>query len=715
SAYVLSIAPNGQNIVQGTYWGTSGNDHGYFVDIDEDDNIHLLGTTTGTGLPLTPNTYSFNHGSPQFIMAMNEQMTELIYSTTVGLGAYSSDYNFVPIAFMVDKCNNIYFSGYYANGGLPITSDAIANVPNSFYLGVLEPEAVGLSFGTYYGNADHVDGGTSRFDKSGIVYQGVCSCSGSILNTIPGAHSLNQSERCDIGVFKIDFEEETVTSAFTAIPSSSGCVPYTASFDYTGQDGEMFEWQIEGNVIANSENANYTFTESGTYEVMLIAEAGSTCNVRDTSFLTVEVLDGTSTLETLSFCPGEDFLFLDASTVNATYEWQDGFTGATYSVSEPGIYWVDVSIPGCTQRDSFDVYVSSEMFLELGENQFICDDPNYSFDVSDPVAVEYLWSTGEITPNITISQSGNYSVTLTDQYGCAINDVVSITFQTTPVFSFQDQLICEGESVILDPGYTADYLWSDGSTSPTLEITEEGEYWAALDNGCQYSDTMELSVSYIPFSLEISDISCAAYCDGIIDVVILTGEDISDLTWEWNTGSTSLYLDNLCEGFYELTVTDENNCEFILPVDLQEPDSIFYDINIKDVTCNGDMDGAIMVDNIVGGTPPYSFSWNGGMLTDSSFIENLSGGTYNVIITDANGCNYEEEIFVYEPPFNSVDAGPDTLITLGDSIQIQTVILNTIGQDIFWDEASGIWCTDCIRPIVTPVNTTTYTINVVNP
>ncbi len=721
SAYVVAFSPNGQQVIRGTYWGTSGNDHGYFVDIDEDDNIHVYGTTTGTGLPLTPNTYSSNHGSPQFLMAVNENMTELIYSTTIGTGAYPNSgsngggYDFVPIAFMVDKCNNIYFSGYYAVGGLPITSDAIANIPNSFYLGVLEPEATGLSFGTYYGRADHVDGGTSRFDKSGIVYQAVCSCTGAILNTIPGAHAQNQVQRCDIGVFKIDFEEETVTSAFTAIPSSSGCVPYTASFDYTGQDGEAFEWQIEGNVIANSENTNYTFTEAGTYEVMLIAEAGSTCNVRDTSFLTVEILDGGSTKEILSFCPGEDFLFLDASTVNATYQWQDGFTGATYSASEPGIYWVDISIPGCTQRDSFEVFISSDMNLELGEDQFICDDPTYSFDVSDPIAAEYLWSTGDTTPNLTVSQSGNYSVTLTDQYGCSLSDATVLTFQTTPVFSFQDELICEGESVLLDPGLDADYFWSDGSTNTSLEITEAGEYWAILDNGCQYSDTMELSVSNIPFSLDVTGISCATYCDGIIDVSILSGEDISDLSWQWNTGSTSLYLDNLCEGFYELTVSDENGCEFILPVDLQEPDSIFYDVNITDVTCNGDMDGMISIDNIIGGTPPYSYSWNGGTLTDDSFIGSLSGGTYDIIITDVNGCNYEEEAFVYEPPFNSVDAGPDTLITLGDSIQLQAVILNTVGQDIFWDEAQGIWCTDCIRPVVTPVNTTTYTINVFNP
>ena len=124
---------------------------------------------------------------------------------------------FVPVAFMVDKCNYIYFSGYYAQPGLPVSSDAITDVGNTFYLGVLEPLAAGLSYGTYYADADHVDGGTSRFDKGGTVYQGVCSCNqngfSSVMETLPNAWATTQSTACDLGVFKIDFETQTVTAA----------------------------------------------------------------------------------------------------------------------------------------------------------------------------------------------------------------------------------------------------------------------------------------------------------------------------------------------------------------------------------------------------------------------------------------------------------------------------------------------------------------------
>ncbi len=718
SAYIATISTNGQEMIRGTYWGTSnGNDHGYFVDIDEDNNIHILGTTTGTGLLHTPGVYSNNQNSPQFLVAFNTQLDEVVYATTIGLGNYNgSEYDFVPIAFMVDKCNNIYFSGYYANPGLPLTFDAISTVGNTFYLGVLEPDASALSFGTYYGKSDHVDGGTSRFDKSGIVYQAVCSCDANVLNTTSNAWAKNQAERCDIGVFKIDFEKETVTSAFTALPSSSGCAPYSPTFNYTGQDGEQFTWILDGDVIANSENTNYTFTEPGSYNVMLIAEAGNTCNVKDTSFLQIDVLAGTSTLEVLSFCPGEDFVFLDASTVNATYVWQDGSTGATYSASDPGIYWVDITIPGCTQRDSFQVFVSAEIKLDLGDDRSICDIPSITLDVFDPIAVEYKWNTGENTPAIIAANSGNYSVVLTDQYGCSISDDVNLIFSTTPEFSFADTLICEGENIDLTTTYDADYLWSNGSTNPVFSVGSAGEHWLLLDNqGCFYSDTMVLSLSYNPFVNDVTPITCVDECDASIETAIIPGEDFADLQWEWNIGGSDLVLTDLCEGDYILTVTDENDCEFIHTTEIIEPTEITYDIDISSVVCFGDGNGYIDIVNLTGGVPPYELVWNGADPTDNPTLDNLAGGNNSLVISDMNGCIHEEEIFVYEPPLNIVEAGPDKIIELGDSVRIEASVLVTNNQDISWGQEDGIWCTTCIQPIASPVNTTTYTITVVNP
>ena len=103
---------------------------------------------------------------------------------------------------MVDICKHIYISGHSTTSGLYTTSDAFYTT-GGFYLMSLNPDATSVEFATYYTN-DHVDGGTSRFDPSGTVYQAVCSGGG--FATTGNAYSTNQSGGWDIGVFKIDFE-----------------------------------------------------------------------------------------------------------------------------------------------------------------------------------------------------------------------------------------------------------------------------------------------------------------------------------------------------------------------------------------------------------------------------------------------------------------------------------------------------------------------------
>mgnify|MGYP000610044999 CR=1 FL=1 len=283
NAYVAVLSQDGSQLLHSTFWGSNSDEHSYFIDLDDDDNVHIYGQSTGSGMPVSPGVYS-NAGSRQFIAAFTKDLTSVVYSTVVGTGS-NFMVDFVPVAFMVDKCDGIYFSGYEAVGGLPLTAGAIDNAPGTFYLGVLEPYAVDLAFGTYYGDADHVDGGTSRFDKGGVVYQGVCSCDFTgILNTTPGAWATGQTTGCDVGAFKIDFDIETVTALGTAMPSTSGCVPFTVDFEYTGQDANTWFWDFDDGNMSTLENPTHTFTEAGSYEVLLVAEKSDACNPIDSFF-----------------------------------------------------------------------------------------------------------------------------------------------------------------------------------------------------------------------------------------------------------------------------------------------------------------------------------------------------------------------------------------------------------------------------------------------
>lgn len=715
-AFVVKLSADGKDMLYGTFWGTTSVDHSYFMDIDEEGNVHIYGQTRGS-MPITPNTYFYNANSHQFLASLTANLNSVVYSTVVGKGPGQLEYDFVPVAFMVDKCNNIYFSGYYASSGLPVTPDAIESSasPYSFYLGVLEPNASALSYGTYYGDADHVDGGTSRFDKSGTVYQGVCSCTQSgTLHTLPNAHATFQSTFCDIGVFKIDFEVNTVTAAATASPTTSGCAPFTVNFKYTGQDATSLFWDFDDNGSTSTQtNPTHTFTEAGDYTIMQIATAPNTCNQKDTFYIDITVFDGSSTSTELIICNQTDPTYLDATTTNATYHWQNGSTGATFTATAPGIYWVDITIPGCTRRDSFIVELTDPINIDLGPDFSVCDQNSYTLDATAAGTVSYQWQNGSTNPVLLISNAGQYSIVGINSDGCPFADTVNILFGTTPTVSLEIvDTLCDWDSYTFDvtmPGVT--YQWPDGSTNPTFTVYSPGEYWVNVsNNGCIASDTVEINYyNELIYAQNSFDVSCYDDCDGSIDVAASGGN--GQLNFLWNTGSTGTGIDDLCPGTYSLTITDDL-CVYETSFFVNEPAPLSFELSGVDIECHGDNDGIIEVNNITGGTLPYSFSLNGGTPTGSSIFNNLSGGFYEVSIIDANGCTFSDMISLYEPPQIVVDAGPDLEIELGESILIRATVFPYTNEHIEWTPPDSLNCINCIQPLASPTSTTTYTISV---
>ncbi len=130
--------------------------------------------------------------SKQFIAKLKPDLSGFIYSTVFGNG--SAKPNISPVAFLVDRCENVYISGWggwlvpnpnNANmdgmGNMPITPDAIKTTTDNrdFYFIVIKKDATGLLYGSILdktgGFGEHVDGGTSRYDEQGVIYQAVCA------------------------------------------------------------------------------------------------------------------------------------------------------------------------------------------------------------------------------------------------------------------------------------------------------------------------------------------------------------------------------------------------------------------------------------------------------------------------------------------------------------------------------------------------------------
>ena len=719
--YIVRLAADGSSIINGTFWGTSQDDNSYFIDLDLDGDIHIYGISTGF-MPITSGVFSSAAGSKQFISSFTPNLSSLVYSTVIGLGPNSTgtgvftNFDFVPVAFMVDKCDNIYFSGYDAIGGLPTTADAISTMGGTFYLGVLDPDATALSFATYYGMANHVDGGTSRFDKSGVVYQGVCSCTNYIMDTNNNAWSTNQMERCDVGVFKIDFDVPTVTAFAAVEPASSGCAPFAVNFDYTGKNGTVFEWDFGNGLSSTSENPSTTFEEAGTYEVRFVASNTGTCNEQDTFYMQINVLDNSSSLIDTTVCGANDGVFVNATTTNASYLWNDGVINATRTISQEGSFWVDISIPGCTRRDSFIVRFEPALEYSLPEDFSYCDVTTAPFDATRSDLISYRWEDGSTDPIRQINGAGIFDIYVENAAGCNARDTIAINFGTTPSTELGvPDTLCQGDTRSISApnlsGVPVNYTWNTGENTSQITVGQTGDYIVTLENnGCEFSDTISVHYTEFNMTFDQNNVSCFEICDGE-GTAVLTGE-AAPFNLTWDNGSSDPDQVQLCDGNYSLTVTDQRGCVYESTLVITEPERLEIATEVVDVTCAGDQNGIVQISEILGGTGPFQISFGGNNFQNNTILDSLGGGFYDVVVQDVNGCEQAETVSIYEPPFVTIDAGPDQRIKLGEGTELQGQIFPLTNQVYEWLPADSLECNSCLDSAVDPTRTTPYILSV---
>jgi gliding motility-associated-like protein len=323
----ISMFSNDLNtLIKSTYVGTNKYDQVYGIQMDRNGFPYIMGQTLGDWPQLNASYYAA--GGKQFIAKLKPDLSAFVYSTVFGTNT-SGEVNISPTAFLVDRCENVYVSGWGGSGlvnftnagttGLPITPDAYippnysASRPTDgkdFYFFVLKKDATRQLYGSFYGQdgglPDHVDGGTSRFNEDGVIYQAMCAnCDGG--NPKPyfpatnGSYAVrNGSPYCNLAMLKIAFNlaglKAGVQSAINGeLRDTAGCVPLTVEFRDTIQNAVTYEWDFNGDGITDQvttqPNASYTYTAISNYRVRLIAVDSASCNIRDTSYMTIKVGD----------------------------------------------------------------------------------------------------------------------------------------------------------------------------------------------------------------------------------------------------------------------------------------------------------------------------------------------------------------------------------------------------------------------------------------
>ncbi len=328
----------------------------------------------------------------------------------------------------------------------------------------------------------------------------------------------------------------------------------------------------------------HSFATSGAYEVTLtIYSAGQTLinnGIVNIAPLSID-LGGDQI-----FCSNEEFS-LNAFTPNATYVWSDSSSQSSLSIESPGTYWVEVSIGDCTVlTDTVVINYIPAPDANLGGNGGLCNGDAVVLDATNlnGTNATYQWSTGSTTSQITIFFGGTYYVTVTNPNGCTDTDQVNYFFDLVSVTPSQANLACHGDSNGVALVFPAQgqlpfsYEWNDGDTLYTNNQLPAGDYTVTITDafGCTTSQGFTLTE---PSEVEVDavinpDNPNTNDPDGAILLQPSGGNPPYIFDWEIFGETTDPLQMGLENGIYNITITDDNDCEKIIEINVGDVTSI---------------------------------------------------------------------------------------------------------------------------------------------
>lgn len=510
----VSMLTDGGNTVtldKTTYIGTGANDQVYGLKFDKLGFPYVTGQTLSAAWPQINAPY-YIKGAKNFICKIQPDLSAYVYSTVFGTADASAP-NIVPVAFLVDRCENVYVSGWggkvntedrYASAGtfgLPITTDAYQKTTDGsdFYFFVMKKDAAGQLYGSFFGQymgafQEHVDGGTSRFDQNGVIYEAICAnCyGGAVFPTGPAdVFAFNNGTKvggttygCNEAGVKLALNLAGVGSGVKASIagkafSNLGCIPLQVGFTDTVGNAVTYEWNFgDGSPVQTTTvpATSHTYTNTGVFQIMLISIDSSSCNISDTSYATIRAGSNKANVGFTDFkippCTSLTYQFNDTSTLvagdkpftDSSFVWSFGAGGApvkagldseTYTYPAPGDYTVQLILVDtnyCNAPDtvSEDLHVAINVKAQFSTPSTGCTPYNAQFTDNSIGGTQWSWNFGDPAsgsntstiedPTHLYTSPGSYTIKLvvTDTSTCNKVDSTTQTIQlaTKPTAAF---------------------------------------------------------------------------------------------------------------------------------------------------------------------------------------------------------------------------------------------------------------------------------------
>jgi GH18 family chitinase/PKD repeat protein len=486
------------------------------------------------------------------------------------------------------------------------------------------------------------------------------------------------------------------------------CLGSATTLD-AGITGATYVWNT------GASTQSISVSTSGVFDV--IVTDGNGCVGKDT----VQVGTGAALTVSLgtdvSICIGDNAT-LNAGNVGATYLWNTAETTQNISVNTTGTYDVIVTDGnGCTGNDTVIVTVNTLPIVNVNDAIICAGDPAANFIATAPTASTYVWSDNGNGTNASTSgtTSGNYTVTITDANGCTASAFGTLTVNTLPSVTVNDNTVCEANlpATISSIAPTAvNYAWSGNGTgtASSTSASVAGIYTLSVTdaNGCANTANGTLTINSINVDLG-TDKSICAGSSAIIDA----GNTGS--TYLWNTGATSQNITVNTGAQYEVAVTGANGCVGKDTVVITVGSTLTVDLGVDKIMCSGTN---VTLD---AGNPGNTYNWNTGATSQAITVS--SANSYHVTVTDGSGCTGRDTIVVTIAAGLTVDLGLDQNTCTGNNVTFdagntgatylwntaatsQTIATNNTGSyDVIVSDANGCVGRDTVTLTINPLPT----------
>ncbi len=508
--------------------------------------------------------------------------------------------------------------------------------------------------------------------------------------------------------------------------SCNGDTDGAATVSATGGNGTYTYIWAPGSLSGGSQ----TGLAPGSYSIAV--QDGNGCTGSGTVTIgepTVLVANPASIDATCGASDGEVSVAPTGGDGNYTYAWSPGGQ-TTATVSNIGAGSYDITITdgnGCSVTETLQVNTSNGPTISVDASTdascFGESDGSATVSATGGTApYTYTWTPGGLT-GVTQNAlaAGTYTVAVEDDAGCISSTTVTIDepaeIELTTSSTSSSCTVSDGMATVSATGGAGGYTYSwspGGQTTATATNIGAGSYTVTVTdaNGCTADEIVNVQSTNGPIITvdNTSDISCFGDADGSATISVAGGT--SPYTYGWSpSGGTAASASGLDAGSYTVTVTDDAGCISTETITISETDPLVVTGAVSDADCaatNGEV-----VTTTTGGTGTYAYSWSPNGETTAN-LTGVGAGTFDVTVTDDNGCTATETFLVDQGDTVDVNIIPDNAtIQSGDEVVFDVTINPTVTNPTYtWTPGDGLSCTNCQNPTASPNQTTTYTVTV---